>query len=141
MDVIKRVFGYIHVILGVTVAAQFLTSEIYDDNVGNQIWDILNYLMAIGVIAALLFSYLRSRDADKSNMPEWIASSVMLIASAALFLLFIEQWFASTVFYDEGDGLGESRSVVWIMVDVMFPIVNITVGSYLLRKKTSRDGS
>ena len=133
MDLIKRAFGYIHIILGLAVAVQFLASEIYDDDAVGQVWDILNYFMAIGVIAALMFSYLRSREADRSDMSEWIASSVMLIASAALFLLYIEQWFAWTVFKDAGDELGESRSMVWIMIDVMFPIVNIIVGSYLLR--------
>lgn len=137
MDLVKRAFGYIHIILGLVVAVQFLASEIYDDNAVVQVWDILNYFMAIGVVAALVFSYLRSRDADRSDMSEWIASSVMLIASAALFLLYVEQWFAWTVFKDAGDELGESRSMVWIMIDVMFPIVNIIVGSYLLRS----DGS
>ncbi|MXX93986.1 MAG: hypothetical protein F4Y63_11205 [Chloroflexi bacterium] len=133
MDLVKRAFGYIHIILGLAVAVQFLASEIYDGDAVGQVWDILNYFMAIGVIAALVFSYLRSREADRSDMSEWIASSVMLIASAALFLLYFEQWFAWTVFKDAGDELGDSRSLVWIMIDVMFPIVNIIVGSYLLR--------
>ncbi len=133
MDRIKMLFGSIHIILGLAVAVQFLASEIYDGDAVAQVWDILNYFMAIGVIAALVFSYLRSREADRSDMSEWIASTVMLIASAALFLLFIEQWFAWTVFKDAGDELGDSRSLVWIMIDVMFPIVNIIVGSYLLR--------
>ena len=140
MDLIKRAFGYIHIILGLAVAVQFLASEIYDDDAVIQVWDVLNYLMAIGVVAALVFSYLRSREADRSDMSEWIASSVMLVASAALFLLFIEQWFAWTVFKDAGDELGESRSMVWIMIDVMFPIVNIIVGSYLLRSAGGSSG-
>ncbi len=133
MDLIKRAFGYIHIILGLAVAVQFLASEIYDGDAVGQVWDILNYFMAIGVIAALVFSYLRSREADRSDLSEWIASSVMLIASVALFLMYFEQWFAWTVFKDAGDELGEARSMVWIMIDVMFPIVNIIVGSYLLR--------
>ena len=137
MATIKRLFGYVHIVLGLAVAVQFLASEIYDDDAVVQVWDILNYLMAIGVVAALVFSYLRSREADRSDMSEWVASSAMLIASAALFLLFIEQWFAWTVFKDPGDELGESRSMVWIMIDVMFPIVNIIVGSYLLRSNAS----
>ena len=137
MATIKRLFGYVHVVLGLAVAVQFLASEIYDDDAVGQVWDVLNYLMAIGVVAALVFSYLRSREADKSDMSEWVASSAMLIASAALFLLFIEQWFAWTVFKDADDELGDYRSMVWTMIDVMFPIVNIIVGSYLLRSNTS----
>ena len=133
MDLVKRAFGYVHIVLGLAVAVQFLASEIYDGDAVGQVWGILNYFMAIGVIAALVFSYLRSREADRSDMSEWIASSVMLIASAALFLLYFEQWFAWKVFKDAGDELGEARSMVWIVIDVMFPIVNIIVGGYLLR--------
>ena len=133
MELIKRAFGYIHILLGLAVAVQFLASEIYDDDAVVDVWTILNYFMAVGVVAALVFSYLRTRDADGSDLKEWIASSVMLIASAALFLLYIEQWFAWTVFTDEGDDLWETRSLVWITIDVMFPIVNIIVGTYLLR--------
>lgn len=140
MDLIKRAFGYIHIILGLAVALQFLASEIYDGDAVGQVWDVLNYFMAIGAIAALVFSYLRSREADRSDMPEWIASSVMLIASAALFLLYFEQWFAWTVFKDAGDELGEARTMVWIVIDVMFPIVNIIVGGYLLRNAVESSG-
>ena len=139
MDLIKRAFGYIHIILGLAVAVQFLASEIYDGDAVAQVWDILNYFMAIGVVAALVFSYLRSRDSNKAKDPaEWVAASVMLIASVALFLLYFEQWFAWTVFKDAGDELGEARTMVWIVIDVMFPIVNIVVGGYLLRSTQSK---
>ena len=140
MDWIKRVFGYVHLILGLVVAAQFVLSEVYSDDAAGDVWDILNYFMAIGVIAALVFSYLRARDADKSDLQEWVASSAMLIASAALFLLYFEQWFALTVFEDADDVIGEYRSIIWIAVDVMFPIVNIIVGSYLLRSVGFKPG-
>lgn len=132
MDAIKKLFGYIHIILGAAVAVQFLLSEVFPDDFVGDVWTILNYLMAVGVVAALFFSYLRARDANGSDLKEWIASSAMLIASAALFLMYIEQWFAWELFKDEGDG-GDFRLMVWILVDVSFPIVNIIVGRYLLR--------
>ncbi len=140
MDLVRRAFGYIHIILGLAVAVQFLASEIYDGDAVGQVWDILNYFMAIGAIAALVFSYLRVRDADASDIKEWVASSAMLIASAALFLLYFEQWFAWTVFKEAEDELGEARTLVWIVIDVMFPIVNIIVGTHLLRSAGSSSG-
>ena len=133
MDLIKRAFGYIHIILGLAVAVQFVMSEINPEDTVFRIWGVLNYLMAIGAIAALVFSWMRARETDKSDLQEWVASSVMLISAAAMFLLFFEQWFAWTVFKDADDELGDFRSMVWIVIDVMFPIVNVTVGSYLLR--------
>ena len=141
MDWIRRVFGYVHVIVAVLVAVQFLGGEIRADDVVARDWETLNYFMAVGAIAALIFSYLRARDADKLDLQEWIASSAMLIASSVLFLMYFEQWFASEVFKDADDELGEFRSIIWIVVDVMFPIVNIIVGSYLLRSVGFRPGA
>ena len=66
MDWIKRVFGYVHLILGLVVAAQFVLNEVYSDDAAGDVWETLNYFMAVGAIAALIFSYLRARDADKS---------------------------------------------------------------------------
>ena len=133
MNWIKRIFGFGHVIVAALVAVQFLGGEIRADDAVARDWETLNYFMAVAVIAALIFSYLRARSADKSDLQEWLASSAMLIASAVLFLMFFEQWFAWTVFKDADDELGEFRSLVWIAVDVMFPIVNMIVGIYLLR--------
>ena len=141
MDWIRRVFGYVHVIVAVLVAVQFLGGEIRADDVVARDWETLNYFMAAGAIAALIFSYLRARDADKSDLQEWIASSAMLIASSVLFLMYFEQWFAWEVFKDADDELGEFRSIIWIAVDVMFPIVNIIVGSYLLRSVGFKPGA
>ena len=141
MDWIRRVFGYVHVIVAVLVAVQFLGGEIRADDVVARDWETLNYFMAVGAIAALIFSYLRARDADKLDLQEWIASSAMLIASSVLFLMYFEQWFAWEVFKDADDELGEFRSIIWIAVDVMFPIVNIIVGSYLLRSVGFRPGA
>ena len=141
MDWIRRVFGYVHVILAVLVAVQFLGGEIRADDVVARDWETLNYFMALGAIAALIFSYLRARDADKLDLQEWVASSAMLIASSVLFLMYFEQWFASEVFKDADDELGEFRSIIWIAVDVMFPIVNIIVGSYLLRSVGFKPGA
>ena len=126
---------------GLLVAVQFLGGEIRTDDVVGRDWETLNYFMAVGAIAALIFSYLRARSTDKSDLREWIASSAMLIASSVLFLMYFEQWFASEVFKDADDELGEFRSIIWIAVDVMFPIVNIIVGSYLLRSVGFKPGA
>ena len=60
MDWIRRVFGYVHVIVAALVAVQFLGGEIRADDVVARDWETLNYFMAVGAIAALIFSYLRA---------------------------------------------------------------------------------
>lgn len=57
----------------------------------------------------------------------------MLTASAALFLLYFEQWFAWKVFKESDDELRDSQFMARMVIDVMFVIVNVIVGSYLLR--------
>ena len=142
MDWIRRVFGYVHVIVAALVAVQFLGGEIRADDVVARDWETLNYFMAVGAIAALIFSYLRARDADKLDLQEWIASSAMLIASSVLFLMYLlSSGSRRRCSKDADDELGEFRSIIWIAVDVMFPIVNIIVGSYLLRSVGFKPGA
>lgn len=133
MDAIRRIFGYVHIVLGVAIALQFLASEMYDDDLVIEVWDVLDYFMAIGAIGALVFSYLRSRSVESSDVREWVASTSMLIAAGALFLLFFEQWFAWEIFRDADDEPGDFRGLLWVMIDVLFVVVNIVVGRYLLR--------
>ena len=137
MDVIRRIFGYVHIVLGVAIALQFLASEMYDDELVIEVWDVLDFFMAIGVIAALVFSYLRSRAADSSDLREWVASTAMFISAGVLFLLFFEQWFAWEIFRDTDDEPGDFRGLLWVTIDVLFVVVNIVVGGYLLRSNGS----
>ena len=66
MDSTHRSFGWIHAVLALAVAIQFVASWFYDQDVSNDVWAILNYFMAIGVIAAVAFSYERWRGTDAS---------------------------------------------------------------------------
>ena len=53
--------------LALAVAIQFVASWFYDQDVSNDVWAFLNWFMAIGVIAAVAFSYERWRGTDASD--------------------------------------------------------------------------
>ena len=126
----KRCFGLFHVAMAAAVATQALTSESYDAELSNTVWLVLNWLMAVAVITALVFSYQRWRSADAAASA-WISSRVLLIACALLMMLYFEHW--SSEFGVGADGLSLFRRSMWLFIDTLFVLVNVTVGKRLLR--------
>ena len=125
MDAIKMLFGWILAILALLVAIQFLAAPIYDSDAAANVSEILDWLIAIGVIAAVVFGYLRlSDDSDAKSARRELTISVVLA------LLFLEGWFSGTLF---GSSSGSARDLIGIIVTVMFVGVSGNVGLRLLR--------
>ena len=116
--------------MSLIVAMQFLASPMYGGDLNGTIWDLVSIMMAVGVVAALVFAWLRIREDSASD--DW-GSRVMLIASLALFLLFFRLFFSSQVFDSDEKPPYEFRLLMWYGIDVLFIIVNLFVGRYLLR--------
>lgn len=143
MEMFKRAFGYVHILLALLIGVHYIVLPVYDYG-GEEydLWSVINFFTATGAIAAVFFSYLRWRAAGSSDdSRESIAASVMLIASLAFFVLFFEQWLASRLFADEltdaGPDFPNYRSLVWTVIDVVFPIISGVVGIHLLRETSS----
>ena len=130
MEAIKRVFGYVHIAMALIVAVQFLASPMYGGDLNDEIWDAVSIMMAVGVVAALVFAAMRIREESESGV--W-GSRVMLIATIALFLLFFRLFFSSQVFESDEKPPYEFRLLMWYGIDVFFVIVNLFMGRYLLR--------
>ena len=130
MRVTKTIFGYVHFGLALVVSIQFLVSPMYGGELNGTIWDIVSIAMAVGVASSLVFAIIRVREpgggADGS-------SKAMLIASIVLFLLFFRLFFSSQVFDSDERLPFEFRLMMWYGIDVLFVIVNLYVGRYLLR--------
>ena len=130
MNTIRTIFGFVHLGMALIVAMQFLASPMYGGDLNGTIWDLVSIMMAVGVVAALVFALLRVREDSASD--DW-GSRVMLIASLALFLLFFRLFFSSQVFDSDEKPPYEFRLLMWYGIDVLFIIVNLFVGRYLLR--------
>ena len=87
-------------------------------------------MMAVGVVASLVFAVIRLR--EDSDSGGW-GPQAMLIASIALFLLFFRLFFSSQVFDSAEKPPFEFRLLMWYGIDVLFVVVNLFVGRYLLR--------
>lgn len=130
MNTIRIIFGFVHFGMALIVAVQFLASPMYGGDLNGTIWDLVSIMMAVGVVAALVFALLRIR--EDSGSDDW-GSRVMLIASLALFLLFFRLFFSSQVFDSGEKPPFEFRLLMWYGIDVLFIIVNLFVGRHLLR--------
>lgn len=134
---LKRVFGYVHILLGLAVAGQFVASPTYDVGRSTDVWDAISFAMAVGAGTALVVSLMRIREVGK--LPDW-AATTMLIASGCLFLLFYRLWLSWEVYDSAETPPWEIRLLLWYFIDVLFVIVSITVGRYLLRTANSQAG-
>ena len=120
-----------HAAIAAAVAVQAVASETYDAELSSTVWLVLNWLMAVAVITAIVFSYMRWRGGDGSAAGDWISPRALLIACAALLVLYFEQW--SSEFAIGTAELSSFRRTLWLLIDTLFVIVNATVGMRLLR--------
>ncbi|MCY3807771.1 MAG: hypothetical protein OXG91_15005 [bacterium] len=134
---LRHLFGYAHVLLGLAVAGQFLASPTYEVTTSTDVWDAMSFAMAVGAATALVVSLMRIRETGK--LPDW-AATTMLIASGCLFLLFYRLWLSWEVYDAAETPPWEIRLLLWYFIDVLFVIVSITVGRYLLRTAKSQAG-
>ena len=130
MEAVKKIFGVIHLVLAVVVGVQFIVAPLYDSV---PVWEILNWLMAVGVIAGVIFSYMRWTSAKESDHGERVGSGAMIIGAIAVLLLFFEQWFATRLFpIDDPAWVADRINLWWQVVNVIFVIVSGEIGMYLL---------
>ncbi|MCY4633747.1 MAG: hypothetical protein OXG04_04430 [Acidobacteria bacterium] len=131
MKAVRRCFGLFHVAIAAAVAVQALASETYDAELSSAVWLVLNWLMAVAVVTAGAFSYMRWRGRDSSAAGNWISPRALLTACAVLLVLYFEQW--SSEFGIGTAELSSFRRSMWLFIDTLFVLVNATAGVLLLR--------
>ena len=140
MRTVNRWCGYVHILLGVAVAVQFVASPTYDLDASGDVWDVLVIPMAVGAASAVVFSLIRVQQSRESEEGADLRSVCMLIASAALFLLYYRLWLAWWVFDAAETPPADLRQVMWYFIDVLFVLVSIAVGRHLLRAAGGQEG-
>jgi TRAP-type uncharacterized transport system fused permease subunit len=123
MDTLRKPLA---VILGLTAFAvlfHFVLSPFYEDVIeSHDVWNILNWFMAFGVIVTLILTYLAKRDvgrADDTN--RYIRANVGFYAAAALAILYFWNWFNELVV--GGGSEGEVNGNYWVLIDVVYVIL------------------
>ena len=132
MDAMRKPLGYLLCVLALVVAVQFIAYPFYEsgpDGLAWQIWGYINIGNAVGAVIALVVAFLRWRVYDRSDVRESIAAGAMFMITGAYAIMFFEHWFSARLIA-EGSAV---RELVWIVVDVWFPVQSAWVASYLLR--------
>ena len=123
------------VILGLTALAvlvHFVLSPFYEDVIeSHDVWNILNWFMALGVIVALVLTYLAKRDVGREDDTNtYIRANVGFYAAAALAILYFWNWFNELV-ADDGSG------TYWVLIDTIYVILVTRVSIHLWRDSST----
>ncbi len=128
MPMITRLLGLYSMLIALVVGVYFIISPLVTADWGDDLWDVLNYFMAAGVIIALGVSFMRKRaiESGAADVIQYIRTYVAFYAALLLFMWFFWKWF-SLLNGDEGDELS------WTFVDPLFAIVVGSIGRRMWR--------
>ena len=129
------------VILGLTALAvllHFVLSPFYEDVVeSGDVWNVLNWFMAFGVIVVLIVTYLAKRDVakDKTDTNSYISVNVGFYVAAALAVLYFRNWVSELVV--GGGSEGDIDGNYWVLIDTLYVILVTRVSIHLWRGSSS----
>ena len=143
MEALKRVIGVFLILIAAIVAIHTVIEPVYhtssDAQPNSSVWDWINPLTAISIILGLIFGYIRmSRASDSSRGPEFIAANVQFYGFLFVALLFFWNWFGISGVGKEFTPVSDdNRTLIWIILDAIYPLLSGAMGAHLLRASTS----
>ena len=134
MDLVKRIIGY-YLLLTALAAALLLivTPLIHDGSPEYPLWKILNWFMAAGTVAILVFAFAarRAQGCDKIDTLERARVSLVFSGAIVLAMLFFWEWFW-TLNPDSETGEAVTSHIVYFpIMDALYVVMSITVGRRL----------
>lgn len=145
MGGIMKVIGVVLIIIAAIVAIHTVIEPIYhktdpnSDNPYSSVWGYINPLSAIAIVLGVIFSYIRlNRISENSGVQEFIAANTLFYGFMFTAILFFWNWFGilNANFTAVGD---ETRSIVWIIIDALIPLLSGALGVHLLRSGGTSD--
>ncbi len=123
---LRKLSGIVLGIISLVVAVHFIATPIYEDAVDiGQVWDVMNWFMALGVVAAVVVHYLRKRGMDGRGSDaitrEYLEVNLALYVSVFLALWFFWNWFDN--FAVGAELQSQTRRIVWAFINPMFVMV------------------
>ena len=134
MKAVKKVLALILSLLAIAVLFQLVFSPFYPDSVDTDVvWNALNWLIAFGVAATLIVTYLRKRvlSAYGGNGRQHIFANTAFYAAALLAIWFFWNWFDDLTVGEEGQS--QVRLIFWGLINPLFIILMGTVSARLWR--------
>ena len=132
MDMLRKPLAVILGLTALAVLLHFVLSPFYEDVVeSGDVWNVLNWFMAFGVIVALVLTYLAKRDVSREDDTNaYIRVNVGFYVAAALAIIYFWNWFNELV-ADDGSG------TYWVLIDTIYVILVTRVSIHLWRDSSS----
>ena len=133
MQLLRKPLSIVLGLMAVAVLFHFVLSSFYPDSWDvDLMWNVLNWCMAFGVIAALALTYLHKRGVGAdSDTNTFICVNVAFYAAAFLAILFFWNWFDDLTVGE--DGQGQTRRNFWVVINALFVIIVGAISTHLWR--------
>ncbi len=126
MAVLKRLLAVLFVLVGAGLAVHFVLDPMLYDWEGGQpsLWHVFDWGRAVSLPIAVIVTFDARRRAGRGDERDYIATSVRFYLAVALTLLFYWNW----VQVDWAAGDQQPDSQVWVVIDVVLPLVFVPLG-------------
>ena len=129
MGLVKKLLAVLLGVAALAVAVQFMFGAFYEElvDVGG-IWNILNWLMALGLVIALIVSFHHKRrldrPADGAVTREYLEANVIFYVTVVLVLWFFWNWTDDLMAVESQ---GQTHRNIWVWINPLFvPIAAVT---------------
>ena len=137
MDMVKRILSVFLVATGLVVAVHLMVTPLYHDGSAEYpVWSIVNWFMAVGVVAILVVGCvckraLGDRDADDPGALEYLRVSTVFYGAIVLTMLFFWEWFWTLNPDSETGDAVTSHIIYFPLVDALYAVFALAVGRRL----------
>ena len=135
MNALGKILAVLFGAFALVVTVQFVLSPLYQDAVDiGQVWNYVNYLLALGVLAGLIVHYLRKRALTVSAgsiTRGYLEVNLAFYLTVMLALWFFWNWFDDlTVGAESQDA---THLLMWTFVNPLFVVISGHTGFHLWR--------
>ncbi len=145
MTVVKGVVGAALFVYTVLYILQVVFSSLYADLLSpSEVWRVMNYVTAVGIIIAAGVAYGHKRRLrPETPAGQTIGALAAFYTTLALGIWFFTVWFRLLTL-GEGESVSEADNVIWSLISVINPFVLGTTGASLwksaLRDRAAAQG-
>ena len=131
METLRRPLAVIVGLTAVAVLIHFVLGPVYEDAVeSHDVWNVLNWFMAGGVIVALVVTFLAKREAEAGDCDTntYIRVNVKFYTAAVLAVLFFWNWVNELA---SGGSEGDINGNYWVLINTLYVILMVWVSLHL----------
>lgn len=136
MNVLQKLLAVFLIGVALLVAVHFVFNSFYRESLDTvEVWSVLDWPMALGLVIALVVHFRRKRAldarAEQGLTREYVEVNVATYGTALVALWFFSNWFNFLNVGMEGESAG--NLVMWVIVDALIVLVLSATASYLWR--------